>query len=142
MSFEHTMKSLQSAAVLALLCSSVFTLASAPTDLSGVVGTWEGESRCTIPTSPCHDEHVIYQIAADKSGPAKVRLDAYKVVEGQQEFMGTLDCTYRPGEILSCTGNTSKKDLWEFRISRDRMIGSLMVGDQRTLYRRIGVRKR
>jgi len=56
--------------------------------------------------------------------------------------MGTLDCAYRAGEILDCTSNGSKKDRWEFRVGRDRMIGSLIVGDDRTLYRRLGLRKK
>ena len=125
-----------------LLSSSFLTSASEPLDLTPAVGTWEGESKCTMPNSPCKDEHVIYHTAVDKSGSNKVRLDAYKVVEGKQEFVVTLDCTYRAGEILDCTTNTAKKDRWEFKIFRDRMIGSLIAGDERTLYRRIGLRKK
>jgi hypothetical protein len=125
-----------------LLSSSFLTFASEPLDLTPAVGTWEGESKCTMPNSPCKDEHVIYHTTVDKSGPNRVRLDASKIVDGKQEFMGTLDCTYRAGEILDCTANTAKKDRWEFKIYRDRMIGSLIVGDERTLYRRIGLRKK
>ena len=70
--------------------------------------------ECNIPTSSCHDQPVIDHIASDWSGPDKVRLEVHKIVEGQQEFMGTLDCTQRADAILSCTGNTPKKDAWEF----------------------------
>ena len=31
-----------------------------------VLGSWEGDSKCTMPDSPCHDEHVLYQITEDK----------------------------------------------------------------------------
>jgi hypothetical protein len=125
-----------------LLSSSFLTFPSEPLDLAPAVGTWEGESKCTMPNSPCKDEHVIYHTAVDKSGPNKVRLDAYKVVDGKQESVGTLDCTYRAGEILDCFTNTAKKDRWEFKIFHDRMIGSLIAGDERTLYRRMVLRKK
>ncbi len=117
-------------------------MATEPVDVTPAVGTWEGESKCTIPSSPCHDEHVVYHIAADKTASDKVRLDGYKVVEGKQEFTGTLDCQCRVGQILFCTSHNSKKDFWEFRVVRDRMIGSLVVGDERTLYRRLSLRKK
>jgi hypothetical protein len=122
--------------------SSFPAFASEPMNATDVAGTWEGDSKCTVRNSPCHDEHVIYHIAADKAVPDKARLEAYKVEEGKQELMGTLDCLYRAGEILTCTSNTSTKDYWEFRIIRDRMIGSLVVGEQRTLYRRMGLRRK
>lgn len=122
--------------------SSLPTFASEPLDLTAAVGIWEGESKCTMPNSPCKDEHVIYHTAVDKSGPNKVRLEAYRVVEGKQEFVVTLDCTYRAGEILDCFTNTAKKDRWEFKIFHDRMIGSLIAGDERTLYRRMVLRKK
>ena len=129
---------------IALVLTSAALLAAATQfiDVANLVGTWEGESKCTIPTSPCQNEHVLYKIAADKSGPGRARVDAYKIVDGKQELMGTLDCAYRAGEILDCTSNSSKKDRWEFRVGRDRMIGSLVVGDDRTLYRRLGLRKK
>ena len=125
-----------------LLLSSFLAAASEPLDLTPAVGTWEGESKCTLPNSPCKNEHVIYHTAVDKSGPNKVRLDVFKVVEGKQEPEGTLDCTYRAGEILDCFTNAAKKDRWEFRIFHDRMIGSLIAGDERTLYRRMVLRKK
>jgi hypothetical protein len=125
-----------------LIATTVLTAATQLIDVTNLIGTWEGDSRCTIPTSPCTNEHVVYKIAADKSGLGKARVDTYKIVDGKQEMMGTLDCTYRAGEILDCTSPSSRKDRWEFRVARDRMIGSLIVGDDRTLYRRLGLRKK
>jgi len=127
---------------LVLISATFVPAATQLIDVTTLIGTWEGESRCTIPTSPCQTEHVIYKIAADKAGLGKVRLDAFKIVDGRQELMATLDCTYRAGEILDCTSTSSKKDRWEFRVAHDRMIGSLVVGDDRTLYRRLGLRKK
>jgi hypothetical protein len=125
-----------------LVLAPLLAFATEPVDVTPTLGTWEGESKCTVANSPCHDEHVVYHIAADKTARDKVRIDGYNVLDGKQEFMETLNCQYRVGQILFCTGNSSKKDFWEFRILRDRMIGSLVVGDERILYRRLSLRKK
>lgn len=108
-----------------------------------MVGTWEGESKCTVPGSACHDEHVVYQISADKHSAGKLVIDGYKVVDGEQEFMGRLECVNQHDHAtLSCSAHTPKKDDWEFKISGETMSGTLTVGDEKTLYRRIHVRKK
>jgi hypothetical protein len=113
---------------------------TAPT--TAVIGTWEGESRCTVPDSPCHDEHVVYHIAADKKNPAQLNIDADKIVNGSPQFMGTVFCLYHANEAnLSCTANTDKKDDWEFHISANTMSGTLTLGPEKQLFRRINVRK-
>ena len=130
-------------AVLICFLCSILLLASAHQDQAAVLGAWEGESKCTIPTSPCHDEHVIYHIVADDRVPGRLSLDAYKVVDGQQELMGTLGCQYRSREaVLTCSGNSVKQDHWEFKVSGDSMTGTLTIGDVKTLYRRISVRRK
>jgi hypothetical protein len=136
------MKFLLSAAIFSIISSSTIAFAAEPLDLRPVIGSWEGESKCTIPKSSCKDEHVIYEIAADTDAPNHVHLDAYKVLGGKKESTGKLACTYRAGEILDCTANGLDKDHWEFRVYRERMIGSLVLGNERTLYRRIGLRKK
>ena len=110
---------------------------------STLVGSWEGESRCTVPDSPCHDEHALYRITTDKKNPAKLNIDGYKVIDGSPQFMGALSCQYHAeSAILSCTGNTGKQDDWEFHIAGDTMTGTLTLGTEKTLYRRIQVRKK
>jgi hypothetical protein len=54
-----------------------------------IVGTWEGSSLCQVRPSPCHDEHVIYHITS--TGQRRYRIDAYKLVGGQELFTGPLD---------------------------------------------------
>ena len=54
-----------------------------------VAGTWEGTSLCQVKPSPCHDEHVIYRFT--KTGTRQYRLEAYKVVNGQEQYMGPID---------------------------------------------------
>ncbi len=61
---------------------------------AAVTGSWEGESKCTAPDSPCHDEHVVYRITADKKNPAQLSIDADKIVNGSPQFMGTIVCQY------------------------------------------------
>lgn len=86
------------------------------TDNTAVIGTWEGESKCTVPDSPCHDEHVVFRLA-DKND-STVKLDAYKIVQGSPELMGTLVCRYHADQSnLSCTGNTRQPDDWQFHVS-------------------------
>ncbi len=112
------------------------------TSVKEVIGAWEGESKCTVPDSPCHDEHVLIQIAADKNDPWQLKLDAYKIVEGAPDFMGTLTCRFRGSvSAMSCTGNTSKQDDWEFQISGDSMTGRLTIDSGKTLYRRLTLHK-
>jgi len=107
-----------------------------------VLGSWEGESKCTVPGSPCHDEHVLYQIAEDRKDPFQLNLDAYKIVEGSPDFMGTLTCHFESKtEALSCTSSNKDKDDWEFRVMGDAMTGRLMIDQGKTLYRRITLRR-
>jgi len=111
-------------------------------DNAEVVGTWEGESKCTVPNSPCRDEHVVYRIAAKKDNPATLTIDADKIVDGSAQFMGSLDCEYRANRsILSCTAHTPKQDDWEFQVSGEAMTGTLKLGVEKTLYRRVTLRK-
>lgn len=57
-----------------------------------IPGSWEGTSLCQVKASPCHDEHVIYRIRA--TGAPHYRIDAYKLVNGRQLFMGAIDVTF------------------------------------------------
>src|SRR5215472_7798936 len=88
-----------------------------PQSVKAVLGSWEGESKCTVPTSPCHDEHVLYQITEDKKDPFQLDIDGYKIVDGAPEFMGTLACHYQSKVgALSCTSSSRERDDWEFHV--------------------------
>ena len=132
---------------IALSCVTVL-LAVCPLAAAGdnavVIGTWEGESKCTVPNSPCHDEHVVYRISTDKKDPARLIADADKIVNGTPEFMGTLECQYHADQPrLSCTGSTARKDDWEFQVSGDTMTGTLTLEEQeqKILYRRVNLHR-
>jgi hypothetical protein len=123
-----------------LLFTFIFAVALVASD-KAVLGSWEGDSKCMQPDSPCHDEHVLYQITEDKKDPWQLNLDAYKVIEGSPEFIGTLSCRYEAKTgALSCTSSTREKDDWEFQVAADTMSGRLVI-DGKTLYRRVNLRK-
>jgi len=90
----------------------------------------------------CHNEHVVYEIKADSRARDELTLDAYKVVGGQQQFMGTLDCRHTTAEhALRCVGRRPD-DIWNFILSGDRMAGTLTIGADKKLYRKIDVSRK
>jgi hypothetical protein len=113
-----------------------------PQSVKTVLGSWEGDSKCMVRDSPCHDEHVLYQITEDKKESWQLKLDGYKIVDGAPDFMGTLTCRYESkAGALSCTSSNREKDDWEFHVLGDAMSGRLMIDDGKTLYRRITLHK-
>jgi hypothetical protein len=103
-----------------------------------LAGAWEGSSLCTVPNSPCHDEHVVYHIkAAEAKDPTKFAIDANKIVNGAEESMGTLQCTFTPrkNELYCDTVGD-----WRFTVTGNTMSGTLNLKDG-TLYRRVNLKK-
>jgi hypothetical protein len=124
--------------ILAVLCATVLSLSASD---KVVLGSWEGDSKCMVPDSPCHNEHVLYQVAEDKKDPFQLNMDGYKIVDGAPEFMGTLTCHFESKTgALSCTSSTKEKDDWEFHVMGDAMSGRLMI-EGKTLYRRISLHR-
>jgi hypothetical protein len=101
-----------------------------------VLGTWEGESICTVRPSPCRDEHAIYEISRSKD-PDHLTISMDKVVQGERQNMGSLDCRYQPGHLLC----HYREDRWDFAIEGNQMKGTLILSDGR-LYRRISAQKK
>jgi hypothetical protein len=126
--------------VLVMLLLPAVSWAQSAKQLAAILGSWEGDSKCTVTDSPCHDEHVLYQIAADKRDPEQLNLDEYKIVEGAPEFIGTLACRYHAKQTaLSCTANDH--DDWEFHVFGDALSGKLTIDDGKTVYRRIALHR-
>lgn len=127
------------AIAIVLLVSAAWAQTTPATEV--FTGTWEGESKCTVHDSPCHDEHVVYRIAAGKK-PGQLTIDADKIVDGSPQFMGTIVCEVHAAQAtLSCTANSPRKDDWQFHLAGDNMTGTLTVGAEKQLFRRIAVRK-
>jgi hypothetical protein len=60
----------------------------AATQADPLPGVWEGTSLCQLKPSACHDEHVIYRVGS--TGARRYKINAYKLVGGQQLFMGAI----------------------------------------------------
>jgi len=121
--------------------ASAFSLGSLSRDADAVIGMWEGESKCTLPDSPCRDEHVIYTIKPDQNGSG-LTMQADKVVNGERQNMGTLPCRYDlAGKRLTCVTEGAKPGDWVFIISGDTMTGRLTLRNEHQLYRRIRVQR-
>ena len=122
--------------LVALLPFLLLPVLASSQSLKEVVGTWEGESKCTVIPSPCHDEHVIYEITQEGHSN-KLSISADKVVEGERINMGTLPCSYHSPK-LECTYRDS---LWTFVIKDKEMAGKLTRADG-TVYRKITAHKK
>ena len=112
--------------------------ASVPaSDVAAVAGEWRGESLCLVKPSPCHDEVVVYHVTkAGKAGMLAMQAD--KIVNGEAQDMGTLDCEYDFGKhTLTCT---IPRGVFRFTVSGDKMEGTLTTSDN-VLFRRISVKK-
>lgn len=105
------------------------------------LGTWEGESTCTVSNSPCHDEHVVYEIKAKGEG---FSIDMFKIVNGEKQFMGSLECKRPEGRSISCTiPEPKRKNEWVFTLSDEKALaGTLYLDEVRMVYRKIHVLKK
>jgi len=118
---------------------------------ASIAGTWEGESICTVRDSPCHDEHVVYEIARDpapiaNSTPSQPRLewrmDAYKIVNGEKQPMGSLHCSFdETKKNLSCLAKTRTEVDWEYFFDGDTLRGTLQIGSEKTLFRTVSAKR-
>jgi hypothetical protein len=109
-----------------------------------VFGDWYGESKCTVPNSPCKDEVVVYHITRIKDSSGKVHWAADKIVDGKPEAMGEQDFDYNAakselrGEFkVPRTGGTG---VWLFKIDGDKMHGTLTSDNE--LYRKVEVSRK
>jgi hypothetical protein len=124
--------------MMIFIAAALFLLQGPQSASASIAGTWEGSSLCTVPNSPCHDEHVVYHIKADANEPTKFLIDADKVVDGKEESMGTLQCTFTAAksEVYCDTFGD-----WRFTVKGDTMAGTLNLKDG-TLYRKVSVKKK
>lgn len=129
-------KTVSAAAILSALLLSCSYAPSANAG-DGLAGNWTGESICTVRPSPCKDEKVIFHVTEpDAAGSMKIRAD--KIVNGQPEDMGTLDCKFDPKtSTVSCS---MEQGLWEFEVKGKKMDGTLKLPNG-TIFRRVSVVK-
>jgi hypothetical protein len=108
-----------------------------------IPGTWEGTSLCQVKPSPCHDEHAIYRIK--KTSQRRYQIDAYKVVAGQEEFMGTLAVSLDASGHFLSGSNRDRAGLvhpWLFSVRGTHMSGKALTAPGGQVFRLIEVDKR
>jgi hypothetical protein len=115
--------------VLAAACSFAHTaFAQDVAASSNPVGVWRGTSACTVRPSTCKDEIVVYRIAR-VNGSDRLTIDASKIVNGQEEDMGVIDCrSDASGAQLTCA---MPNGVWHFTIRGDSLVAELRLPDNR-----------
>lgn len=99
---------------------------SPPQSKSSPVGTWRGTSLCLVRPSACHNEVVVYRIARTKV-PDSLTMDARKIVRGEEQEMGVLNCRFTSSDrLLTCL---IPGGIWRFRIHSDSLVGELRLPD-------------
>jgi hypothetical protein len=115
----------------------------AATSADPLAGTWEGTSLCQMKPSPCHDEHVVYRIKS--MGGRRYHVDAYKIVAGQELFMGPLELSLDASAHLLAGSNRDRSRVghpWLFTISGNHMSGKALSAPGGQVFRLIEVTKR
>ncbi len=122
------------------MIAAAILLTAAPVD--PVVGRWEGTSLCQVKLSPCHDEHAVYYMK--KAGSHGYKLDGYKLVSGQEQFMGAIDLTFDArlnqlnAVIVDRAGSPTRLKL----VLKGNHLSGTMIEADGTLYRLIEIDKR
>ena len=98
-----------------------------------LVGTWRGTSVCLVRPSACNDEIIVYRIAHTKAADS-LRVDARKIVRGEEQEMGVLTCCFTmPNGPLTCA---MPQGAWQFHVRNDSLVGELRLSD-RTKFRAV-----
>lgn len=89
------------------------------------VGVWRGTSLCLVRPSPCNDELVVYRTA--RTTGDSLTLDARKIVHGEEQEMGVLNCEFKPASgQLTCA---MPRGTWRFQVRNDSITGELRLPD-------------
>ena len=135
------MRSLAALGTLAFLAVSALQAQQIKPEWKDVIGTWQGTSACAETSSSCTDEQALYRVKPDKSDPDKLTLEAFRMVNNRPEHIGNFSCKYAAeGKVLTCYG--AKRDIWSFNVGDNTMDGTVTVGKQKTLYRKITLAKK
>jgi hypothetical protein len=128
--------------LLAVLTAAA-SAASGPRD--AVLGEWRGTSTCVdrVKHPACKDEVVIYHFTAKSDDPSAVTLKADKVVDGKVLWMGDFDCNWdaASGAWLAEFQNERAHVLWSFVVHGREIEGTLVDLPDRSLVRRVAVKK-
>jgi len=115
-------------------------------EISKLVGDWIGESICVNKEKfpACHDEQVVYHVIMTSGKTDTVTISADKIVNGKPEPMGTFDFIYdaQRRTLTSEFKNDRVHIIFEFAVKDDYLEGTLSNLPEKTLVRRIKVKKK
>jgi len=112
-------------------------------DVTRVLGTWAGDSICVGDRPACKNEHVVYRFVAVDARPGFVRLLADKIIDGERVPMGALEFEYNDADATLTSEFTRGQThgVWAYKVSGDTMTGTLVILPDKTLGRRVSVRR-
>lgn len=111
--------------------------ASAPPSTS-IVGEWHGTSTCVdrVFAPACKDEVVVYRFAP--TAKDTVRCSAFKIIAGEEQWMGDLDFTPRGrGDWLCDMKNARYHGNWRFHVADTLLTGDLIDVPTKKQVRRV-----
>jgi hypothetical protein len=106
-----------------------------------VIGTWEGDTTCVTQPPSCTDGHNLYRVKPDKDDPDKLTLETFKMANNRPEFTGNLTCKYSAEDkVLTCPG--PGRALYTFTVGDGAMDGQVTTGKEKTVLRKIALKKK
>ena len=120
-------------------------LGAQSSEISKLVGDWSGESICVNKEKfpACNNERVVYHVVVASGKTDTVTITADKIVNNKPETMGTFDFVYNAQRqtLTSEFKNDKVHIIFEFAVKGDFLEGTLTNLPDRTLVRRIKVKK-
>jgi hypothetical protein len=111
---------------------------AAKPDAAALVGDWRGDSICVVRPSACNDEKALYHFKQLGGQPNRFALQADKIVNGQPEEMGAMECSYAP-EKHAVTCSTPRLVL-HLTLKGKSLDGTMNLSDG-TVWRNITLKK-
>ena len=107
-------------------------------DSNALTGDWRGDSICVVRPSACNDEKALYHFKQLGDQPNRFSLQADKIVNGQAEEMGTMECSYAPEKhALTCS---TPKLVLHLTLKGKSLDGTMNLSDG-TIWRNINLKK-
>ena len=124
--------------LVAALLAAAAPAAKAPPPVS-ILGEWHGTSLCVdrVFAPACKDEVVVYRFTP--AGKDTARCSAYKIVAGEEQWMGDLDFTPRGrSNDWLCDMRTARyHGNWRFHITDTLLTGDLIDVPTKKQVRRV-----
>jgi hypothetical protein len=111
---------------------------AASAEVSGLAGTWRGESLCATEASACHNESVVYYIKDVPDRRDLVTIKADKIVDGKAITMGAGEWQYN--RVKQTLEWRMPQQVWLLKVNGGRMEGTLTRSDG-TIFRRMTLKK-